>query len=84
MVNEGANILEQGLASSPQDIDIAMVHGIGFPKTTGGPLWWAGEIGLDQVRATMLSFADRVGAEFWTPSPLIDRLADAGKTFYDK
>ena len=84
MVNEGANILEEGIAARPDDIDVAMMNGLGFPATTGGPMWWAGEIGLAKVRDAMLRYRDSVGTEYWTPSPLIDRLAAAGKTFYDR
>jgi len=84
MVNEGAKILDEGIAARPDDIDVAMMNGLGFPAVTGGPLWWAGEIGLAKVRDAMLRYRDSVGAEYWTPSPLIDRLAAAGKTFYDR
>ncbi|SNS75692.1 3-hydroxyacyl-CoA dehydrogenase [Sphingomonas laterariae] len=83
MVNEGAKILDEGIATRPDDIDVAMINGLGFPAITGGPLWWAGEIGLAKVRDAMLRYADIAGAEYWTPSPLIDRLAASGKTFYD-
>jgi 3-hydroxyacyl-CoA dehydrogenase len=84
MVNEGANILEEGVAARPDDIDVAMMNGLGFPAVTGGPMWWAGEIGLSKVRDAMLRYRDSVGADYWTPSPLIDRLAAQGKTFYDR
>lgn len=83
MVNEGAKLIDEGIAQRPEDIDVAMVNGVGFPAITGGPLWWAGEIGLAKVRDAMLHYAEIAGAEYWTPSPLIDRLAASAKTFYD-
>lgn len=83
MVNEGAKLLDEGIAGRPEDVDVAMVNAIGFPAITGGPLWWAGEIGLAKVRDAMLHYAEIAGADYWTPSPLIDRLAASGKTFYD-
>lgn len=82
MVNEGAKIIEEGIVARPHEIDIAMVNGIGWPAFTGGPMWWADSIGLDKVRDAMLRYAEMAGAEYWTPAPLIDRLAREGKGFY--
>lgn len=82
MVNEGAKIIEEGIASRPHEIDVAMVNGIGFPAYTGGPLWWADQIGLGKVRDAMYRYRDIAGSEFWTPAPLLERLASEGKGFY--
>ena len=82
MVNEGAKIIEENLVTRPHEIDVAMVNAIGFPAYTGGPLFWADQIGLGRVRDAMLRYRDIAGAEFWTPAPLLERLALAGKTFY--
>ena len=83
MVNEGAKILEERIAARPEDIDVAMINGLGFPAYAGGPMWWAGEMGLRRVRDAMLRYCDRVGSEYWMPSAVIQRLADSHKTFYD-
>lgn len=82
MVNEGAKIIEDGIVARPHEIDVAMVNGIGWPSYTGGPMWWADSIGLDVLRDKMLRYADLAGAEYWTPAPLIETLARAGKGFY--
>ena len=82
MVNEGAKILEERIAARPEDIDVAMINGLGFPAYAGGPRW-AGEMGLRRVRDAMLRYCDRVGSEYWMPSAVIQRLADSHKTFYD-
>jgi len=82
MVNEGARIIEENLVARPHEIDVAMINAIGFPAYTGGPMFWADRIGLASVRDAMLRYRDAVGAEFWTPAPWLDRLANAGKTFY--
>jgi 3-hydroxyacyl-CoA dehydrogenase len=60
-----------------------MINGLGFPAYTGGPMWWAGEIGLRRVRDAMLRYCDRVGSEYWMPSALVEHLAQSHKTFYD-
>jgi 3-hydroxyacyl-CoA dehydrogenase len=83
MVNEGAKLLAEGLVPRPHEIDVAMTNAVGFPAYTGGPMFWADRIGLGAVRAAMLRYREVGGEEFWTPSPLLDRLARAGKGFYD-
>jgi 3-hydroxyacyl-CoA dehydrogenase len=83
MINEGAKIFAEGMVSRPHEIDVAMINAIGFPAFTGGPMFWADRIGLPVIRDAMLRYCDVGGAEFWTPSPLIERLAHSGKGFYD-
>src|SRR5580765_4162054 len=81
MVNEGAKILEEKIAIRASDIDVIWVYGYGWPIYRGGPMFWADSIGLKAVRDQMLAYKKQSGDEFWTPAPLLDRLADAGKGF---
>jgi 3-hydroxyacyl-CoA dehydrogenase len=80
MVNEGARILDEGLALRPGDIDVVWVYGYGFPSWKGGPMFHADQIGLPEVLAQLLRLESEQPA-FWTPSPLIVRLAEAGEGF---
>jgi len=81
MVNEGAKILEEGIALRASDIDLAMINGYGFPRWRGGPMCWAGTIGLGTVVARMRKLSET--HDFWEPAPLLVRLAEEGKTFAD-
>ena len=81
MVNEGAKILEEKIAIRASDIDVIWVYGYGWPIYRGGPMFWADSIGLKAVRDRMLAYKKQSGDEFWTPAPLLDRLAEAGKGF---
>jgi 3-hydroxyacyl-CoA dehydrogenase len=83
LVNEGARILEEGIAARASDIDVVYLTGYGFPAARGGPMFHADVVGLDQVRGRMLEFARNPHGEpaFWTAAPLLERLADAGGTF---
>jgi 3-hydroxyacyl-CoA dehydrogenase len=83
MVNEGAKILEEGIAIRPSDIDVIWVYGYGWPVYRGGPMFWADQIGLRTIRDRMLEFRKDSGDD-WTPSPLLNRLADGGKGFLDR
>jgi len=82
VINEAARLLDEGLAARPLDIDMIMVHGCGFPLYRGGPLFFADQIGLAEVRARLLEFRSQTGHERWTPAPLIERLAAEGSRFY--
>lgn len=83
LVNEGARILEEGIALRASDIDIAYLTGYGFPVFRGGPMFYADRVGLMNVARTMEQFAARPGADsaFWQPAPLLAKLAAEGKTF---
>ncbi|MES1926989.1 3-hydroxyacyl-CoA dehydrogenase NAD-binding domain-containing protein [Salinisphaera sp. T31B1] len=83
MVNEGARILEEGIAMRPLDIDIVWIYGYGFPVYQGGPMFWADQIGLDKVLAKIKQFYDETGHDDWKPSPLLEKLANEGKGFGD-
>ncbi|MCT9812704.1 3-hydroxyacyl-CoA dehydrogenase NAD-binding domain-containing protein [Acidovorax sp. Be4] len=83
LVNEGAHILEDGIAGKSGDIDMVYLTGYGFPIHRGGPMHYAGEVGLINVVQAMHRFAKnpRDDAAFWQPAPLLARLAAEGKTF---
>ncbi len=80
MVNEGAKILEEKIAIRASDIDVIWVYGYGWPVYRGGPMFWADSIGLKALRDKLLEF-QRTHGDFWKPAPLLNRLADEGKTF---
>jgi 3-hydroxyacyl-CoA dehydrogenase len=83
LVNEGAHILEDGIASKAGDIDMVYLTGYGFPIYRGGPMHYADQMGLFNVCLSMSSFAKNPNddANFWKPAPLLARLASEGKTF---
>ena len=82
LVNEGAKILEEGIALRPSDIDIIYVAGYGFPAWRGGPMFYADTIGLDKVLADVRRFHETHGY-FWRPAPLLEKLAREGRRFAD-
>jgi 3-hydroxyacyl-CoA dehydrogenase len=81
MVNEGAKILDEKIAIRASDIDVIWVYGYGWPVYRGGPMFWADSIGLRPIRDRLLEWERQTGDAFWTPAPLLARLADSGKTF---
>jgi 3-hydroxyacyl-CoA dehydrogenase len=81
LINEGARILEEGIAQRPSDIDVVYVFGYAFPVAKGGPMYYADQIGLKQVYDKICEFRDRDGEQYWQPAPLLKQLAEAGKTF---
>jgi 3-hydroxyacyl-CoA dehydrogenase len=83
LVNEGAHILEEGIASKASDIDMVYLTGYGFPLHRGGPMCYADTQGLFNVVQAMKRFAANPhdDAEFWRPAPLLARLAAEGKSF---
>jgi len=74
LVNEGAHILEEGIAQRASDIDMVYIFGYGFPVPRGGPMFYADSVGLLSVERRMAKFG-------WTPAPLLKQLALEGKTF---
>src|SRR6516165_6922598 len=80
LVNEGARILDEGIALRAGDIDIVYVYGYGFPAYRGGPMWYADTVGLKAVQARIREFENQHGAR-WAPAPLLTKLAEGGKTF---
>ena len=83
LVNEGAHILEDGIAGKSGDIDMVYLTGYGFPIWRGGPMHYAGEVGLFNVVQAMNRFARNPNddADFWQPAPLLAKLAAEGKQF---
>jgi 3-hydroxyacyl-CoA dehydrogenase len=83
LTNEGARLLEEGIAARASDIDMVYLTGYGFPKHRGGPMLHADLVGIDAVRERMEQFsAQGAGdAAFWKPAPLIVRLAAEKRTF---
>ena len=83
MVNEGARIVEEGIAQRPSDIDVVYLNGYGFPRHRGGPMKYADEVGLQKLVAALERFAAEPGADpaLWTPAPLLAKLAREGRTF---
>lgn len=82
LVNEGAKILEEGIALRASDIDVIYANGYGFPRYRGGPMLYADMVGLDKVYESICRYHELYG-EIWEPAPLIKRLSEQGKTFYD-
>jgi 3-hydroxyacyl-CoA dehydrogenase len=81
MINEGARILDEGIASRPGDIDVIWVYGYGWPVWRGGPMFYADGLGLGQVRDRLAFYAERSEDESLKPAPLIERLAAERKGF---
>ncbi len=84
LINEGAMILEEGIAAKSSDIDVIYVYGYGFPVHRGGPMQYADEIGLDKIYQAMCKYRDELGEygkHWFEPAPLIKQLAEQGKGF---
>jgi 3-hydroxyacyl-CoA dehydrogenase len=81
MINEGALILEEGIAMRPSDIDVVYCHGYGMPRYRGGPMQYADAVGLDKVYAAIQKYRARYGDLYWTPAPLLEKLAKSGQSF---
>lgn len=80
MVNEGANVVYEGIALRPLDVDVTFVHGYGFPRWRGGPMKYADSVGLAQILADIKEFA-KEDPMFWKPSPLLEDLVARGADF---
>jgi 3-hydroxyacyl-CoA dehydrogenase len=81
MINEGAKILEEGIALRASDIDVVYVYGYGWPVYRGGPMHYANSLGLDTVVEKMRHYRELTGDEFWEPSALLVSLAERGESF---
>jgi 3-hydroxyacyl-CoA dehydrogenase len=81
MINEGARILEEGIATRPGDIDVIWVYGYGWPVWRGGPMYYADQLGLPHLRDRLTLYADSSGDETLRPAALIGRLAAEGRGF---
>jgi len=82
MINEGAKIVEEGIAARPFDVDMVEIMGYGFPRWRGGPMCTGDIIGLDKVLAAIREYAAE-DEFYWATAPLLERLVAEGKTFSD-
>jgi len=83
LVNEAANILDEGIALRASDIDVVWTSGYGFPRHKGGPMFWADHIGLEKILTGMKKYRKKFDPLFWQPAPLLEKLVREGKTFAD-
>jgi 3-hydroxyacyl-CoA dehydrogenase len=83
LVNEGARILEEGIAARAGDIDVIWIHGYGFPRATGGPMFWADGVGLARVAEVVESLHAEQG-DLVRPSPMLLALAREGGRFSEE
>ena len=81
MINEGARILEEGIAARPGDIDVIWIYGYGWPVWRGGPMYYADRLGLAQLRDRLTFYADRSRDATLRPAPLLQRFAAEGRGF---
>lgn len=81
LINEGAQILQDGIAAAAADIDAIWCNGYGFPRFRGGPMFYADTLGLPSVLAAIERLAARHGPQYWTAAPLLRQLVVEGRTF---
>ena len=81
LINEGAKILEEGIAQRASDIDVVYIYGYAFPVAKGGPMHYADSVGLKNVYDKICELRDKYGEQYWSPAPLLKQLAEEGKTF---
>jgi 3-hydroxyacyl-CoA dehydrogenase len=81
MINDGARILDEGIAARASDIDVIWVYGYGFPAHRGGPMFYADSVGLKHIADRLSFYAKETNDPSLEPAPLLKRLAAEGKTF---
>ncbi|MFN5234302.1 MAG: 3-hydroxyacyl-CoA dehydrogenase NAD-binding domain-containing protein [Burkholderiaceae bacterium] len=81
LANEGARILEEGIALRASDIDLVYLTGYGFPLYRGGPMFYASGVGLDKVMLAVQHYASGPNGHAWQVAPLLKKFAEAGKAF---
>jgi 3-hydroxyacyl-CoA dehydrogenase len=81
MINEGARILEEGIAMRPGDIDVVWIYGYGWPVARGGPMFYADQVGLAKIAERLTHYAEQEGDESLRPAPLLQGLVADGKGF---
>jgi 3-hydroxyacyl-CoA dehydrogenase len=81
LANEGARVLEDGFAIRASDIDVVYVHGFGYPRHRGGPMFYADTVGLPTVLARVKAYRQQFG-DYWEPSALLETLAAEGRGFH--
>jgi len=82
LVNEGAKIVDEGIAIRASDVDVVYVNGYGFPAYKGGPMFWAQQVGFERIIETMRQLAPTHGQR-WRPAALLERLAATGQRWND-
>ncbi|WP_287918051.1 3-hydroxyacyl-CoA dehydrogenase NAD-binding domain-containing protein [Comamonas sp.] len=80
MVNEGAKVVQEGIALRPLDVDVTFISGYGFPRHRGGPMKWADMQGLDKILADIKAF-EQEDPLFWKPAALLEKLVAQGQNF---
>jgi 3-hydroxyacyl-CoA dehydrogenase len=85
LINEGAKVLEEGVAARSSDIDVIYLNGYGFPAYRGGPMFYADTVGIPVIYERVSAFHRELGKR-WEPAPLLKRLAEQRMTFaaYDE
>ena len=80
VVLEATRLLADKIVADPRDIDLCIINGLSFPRSLGGVLFWAGQLGIDQINA----YLDRLAIDLpqWTPSELLRQMAKEGQRFY--
>ena len=83
LINEGARILDEGIAQRASDIDVVWVNGYGFPPYRGGPMFYADAVGAEKIYTQICQYRETLGNEFgyWEPAPLLEKLAREGGRF---
>ena len=82
MVNEGCEVLREGVALKPSDIDVTSIYGYGFPRHQGGPMKYADMYGLDKMLSNIQAY-EQEDPMFWKPSPLLVELVETSRSFDD-
>jgi 3-hydroxyacyl-CoA dehydrogenase len=81
LINEGARILEEGVAVRASDIDVVYTSGYGFPRHCGGPMFYADTVGLKKIYDRILEFQRTLDSRYWQPAPLLEKLAKTNSSF---
>lgn len=82
LINEGAQILDEGIAQRASDVNAVWVYGYGFPVYRGGPMFYADSIGLENILNDLKLYQEKYG-DIWQPAPLLEKLVNEGKRFSD-
>jgi 3-hydroxyacyl-CoA dehydrogenase len=80
LINEGARILEEGIAARASDLDVIWTTGYGFPRFRGGPMFYADTLGVSEIYAQVARLHSLYG-DYWKPAPLLRQLAEGGSSF---
>ena len=81
LLNEGARILEEGIAASAEDIDVIWCNGYGYPRWRGGPMFYGESLGLPRAVERIQAIASQPGLDYWSVAPLLKGLAASGQSF---